>query len=181
MDGLFGLGWAVPHIVLPLAISFFTFQQIAYLSDAHDGVAVEHALPELLPLRHLLPAPDRRSDHPSPGDAAAIRGPRDLRPHLDGFVVGGTLFLLGLFKKVMIADQISAYVAPVFTAGQEAPLTLLPAWGGAVAYALQIYFDFSGYTDMAIGLGLLFGISLPPISTAPTRRATSSNSGRAGT
>ncbi|MBV1797768.1 MBOAT family O-acyltransferase [Siccirubricoccus sp. G192] len=82
-------------------------------------------------------------------------------------MVGGTLFLLGLFKKVMIADQISAYVAPVFAAGQEAPLTLLPAWGGAVAYALQIYFDFSGYTDMAIGLGLLFGISLPPNFDSP--------------
>jgi alginate O-acetyltransferase complex protein AlgI len=166
-DALFGLGWAVPHIVLPLAISFFTFQQIAYLSDAHDGVAVEHDFLNyclfVTFFPHLIAGPitHHREMLPQFADRAI------LRPQLDGVTVGGTLFLLGLFKKVMIADQISAYVAPVFAAGQEAPLTLLPAWGGAVAYALQIYFDFSGYTDMAIGLGLLFGISLPPNFDSP--------------
>jgi D-alanyl-lipoteichoic acid acyltransferase DltB (MBOAT superfamily) len=163
-----GAAWAVPHIVLPLAISFFTFQQIAYLSDANDGVAVEHDFLNyclfVTFFPHLIAGPitHHREMLPQFADRSI------LRPRLDLLSIGGTLFLLGLFKKVMIADQIGTYAAPVFAAAAqgEAP-TLLPAWGGALAYALQIYFDFSGYTDMAIGLGLMFGISLPPNFDSP--------------
>jgi D-alanyl-lipoteichoic acid acyltransferase DltB (MBOAT superfamily) len=170
LDGVFGLDWTVPHIVLPLAISFFTFQQIAYLSDAHDGVAVEHDFLNyclfVTFFPHLIAGPI--THHREMLTQFADRS--ILKPRADLFSIGATLFLLGLFKKVVIADQISTYVAPVFAAaaaGHSAELTLLPAWGGALAYTLQIYFDFSGYTDMAIGLGLLFGISLPPNFDSP--------------
>jgi alginate O-acetyltransferase complex protein AlgI len=170
LDGLLGLGWTVPHIVLPLAISFFTFQQIAYLSDAHDGVAVEHDFLNyclfVTFFPHLIAGPITHHREM----LTQFADPGILRPRADLISIGATLFLLGLFKKVMVADQLAAYVTPVFAAaaaGNGAELTLLPAWGGALAYTLQIYFDFSGYTDMAIGLGLLFGISLPPNFDSP--------------
>ena len=100
-----GLEWAIPSIVLPLAISFFTFQQIAYLVDAHDGVAVEHDFLNYCLFVTFFPHLIAGPDHPSPGDVSAIRGPRPYSgPGLDAFSVGDTLFLIGLFKKVAIAD-----------------------------------------------------------------------------
>ncbi|MGY4801568.1 MBOAT family O-acyltransferase [Teichococcus aerofrigidensis] len=168
VDDAFGLGWSVPNIVLPLAISFFTFQQIAYLSDAHDGAVVEHDFlnyclfitffPHLIagPITHHREMLSQFSD------------PRNFRPRFDNISVGTTLFLLGLFKKVVFADPLGADAGPVFAAAEAgAALSLLDAWSGALSYTLQIYFDFSGYTDMAIGLGLLFGISLPPNFDSP--------------
>ncbi len=78
------------------------------------------------------------------------------------FAVGCTIFAIGLFKKVVLADGIAVYANPVFAAAEAGiPLSFAEAWGGALAYTLQIYFDFSGYSDMAIGLGRMFGIRLP--------------------
>ena len=168
-DQLLGIGWSVPHVVLPLAISFFTFQQIAFLSDAHDGVAVDHDFLSyclfVTFFPHLIAGPITHHKEMLPQFAdSAI-----LRPQADTMMIGATLFVLGLFKKVIIADQIATFVGPAFEAAADSTMTLslFPAWGGAVAYALQIYFDFSGYSDMAIGLGLLFGISLPPNFDSP--------------
>ena len=168
IDDAFGLGWTIPSIVLPLAISFYTFQQIAYLSDAHDGAAVEHDFSNyclfITFFPHLIAGPITHHREMLP----QFNDPETFRPRLDNISIGTTLFLLGLFKKVAIADPLGEHVRPVFAAAAAgAPLTLLDAWGGAVAYALQIYFDFSGYTDMAIGLSLLFGISLPPNFDSP--------------
>jgi alginate O-acetyltransferase complex protein AlgI len=162
VSDLFDLGWDVPEIVLPLAISFFTFQQIAFLADSYDGVAEE---PKLLNYSlfitffpHLIAGPITHHKEMIPQfDETAI-----FRPRVDLFSLGLTVFFIGLFKKVAIADGIALYARPVFEAaalGTEP--TLLEAWGGSLAYAMQMYFDFSGYSDMAIGLGLLFGISLP--------------------
>jgi alginate O-acetyltransferase complex protein AlgI len=162
-----GIDWAVPTIILPLAISFFTFQQIAYLVDAHDGAVTEHNFlnyclfitffPHLIagPITHHREMLSQFSD------------PDRFRPRLDLIAVGTTLFMIGLFKKVMVADPFGTYVTPIFQAAQGGPVQLVEAWAGALAYSLQMYFDFSGYTDMAIGLGLLFGISLPPNFNSP--------------
>jgi D-alanyl-lipoteichoic acid acyltransferase DltB (MBOAT superfamily) len=80
----------------------------------------------------------------------------------DDFAAGLTIFVMGLFKKVMIADPIGAYATPVFEAARAGiELTFLEAWCGALAYTFQLYFDFSGYSDMAVGLSLLFGVRLP--------------------
>jgi alginate O-acetyltransferase complex protein AlgI len=158
----FGLGWHLPEILLPLAISFFTFQQIAFLVDSYDGFAEETR-----PLQyslfitffpHLIAGPITHHREMLPQfDDRGI-----LRPRLDLIALGTTVFLAGLFKKVIVADGIATYAKPVFAAAaQGMPPSFLEAWGGALAYAMQIYFDFSGYSDMAIGLGLLFGISLP--------------------
>jgi D-alanyl-lipoteichoic acid acyltransferase DltB (MBOAT superfamily) len=149
-------------IVLPLGISFFTFQQIAYLVDVHSGKAEEHSVldyalfvcffPQLIagPIVHhgeILPQFSRRSGY---------------RPDDYDFSVGVTMFTLGLFKKVVIADTMATFASPVFvTAESGAPIAFWLAWQGALAYTLQLYFDFSGYSDMAIGAARLFGIKLP--------------------
>jgi alginate O-acetyltransferase complex protein AlgI len=165
---LFGLEWQIQNIVLPLAISFFTFQQIAYLVDAYGGVVGEHDFPNyclfITFFPHLLAGPITHHREMLP----QFSDPNIFRPTVSNFALGSTLFLAGLFKKVIIADTMGVYARPIFAvAATGDPASFLGAWGGVLAYTLQLYFDFSGYTDMAIGLGLLFGISLPPNFNSP--------------
>jgi D-alanyl-lipoteichoic acid acyltransferase DltB (MBOAT superfamily) len=88
--------------------------------------------------------------------------PQTYRADYGNLAAGLTIFTMGLFKKVIIADGIARYVGPVFDAPQAGiTLTFFEAWCGALAYTFQLYFDFSGYSDMAVGLSLLFGIRLP--------------------
>ncbi len=84
---------------------------------------------------------------------------RNYRPHAENFAVGLTIFSIGLAKKVLIADNLAGHADSVFDGGQ--PASLLIAWGAALSYTFQLYFDFSGYSDMAIGLARLFGVRLP--------------------
>ncbi|UAW99829.1 MBOAT family protein [Halopseudomonas nanhaiensis] len=168
LDAAFGTHWGIDDIILPLAISFFTFQQIAYLVDAHDGEVQEHDFfnyclfiaffPQLIagPITHH-------------GEMLPQFRDRDMfRPRLAGLAIGGTVFLLGLFKKVVIADPLGEMASPSFAEAAAGTIPgFLDAWTGAVGYTLQIYFDFSGYSDMAIGLALLFGISLPVNFNSP--------------
>lgn len=168
VNAVTNLDWAVPNILLPLAISFFTFQQIAYLSDAHDGVAVEHDFLNyclfITFFPHLIAGPITHHKEMLPQFA----DPETFRPRWSNISVGLTLFFIGLFKKVMIADVFGTYVRPIFEMSDAGKIvSFFEAWTGSLAYALQIYFDFSGYTDMAIGLGLLFGISLPQNFNSP--------------
>lgn len=170
VDQLTGLDWAIPSIVLPLAISFFTFQQIAYLVDAHDGAVVEHDFLNyclfITFFPHLIAGPitHHREMFPQFNDPAIFR------PKMENFAIGLTLFLIGLAKKVAIADTMGNFARPVYAAAAEGvPVSFLEAWSGALSYTLQVYFDFSGYTDMAIGLGLMFGISLPPNFNSPLK------------
>ncbi|MGN6374706.1 MAG: MBOAT family O-acyltransferase [Sphingomonas sp.] len=164
---LFGGDWQVPHVILPLAISFFTFQQIAYLVDAYGGrVSERDPLNYCLFITffpHLIAGPITHHREM----LAQFSAPGRFRPRWDLVAVGLTLFLIGLFKKVMVADPFGTAVRPIFAAAQTGGVQFVQAWTGALSYALQIYFDFSGYTDMAIGLGLLFGISLPPNFNSP--------------
>jgi D-alanyl-lipoteichoic acid acyltransferase DltB (MBOAT superfamily) len=160
--------WTVPNIALPLALSFFTFQQIAYLCDSNDGVATE---PSLLNYTlfvtffpHLVAGPITHHREMVP----QFDDPRTFRPQAMLLAAGATLFLVGLFKKVVIADPMGSFASPAFAAAAAGEMpTLLSAWSTALSYSMQMYFDFSGYTDMAIGLGLLFGISLPPNFNSP--------------
>lgn len=160
-----GLGFAevvLPEVVLPLGISFFTFTQIAFLVDAHQGKAREYNLMHyglfVTYFPHLIAGPILHHGEMMPQFAR----PEIYRPQHDLIAAGLTLFVLGLAKKVLIADGVSVYVAPVFDApGAGVTLTLLEAWCGALAYTFQLYFDFSGYSDMAVGLSLMFGVRLP--------------------
>lgn len=159
--------WQIPHVILPLAISFFTFQQIAYLVDAFGGrVSERDPLNYCLFITffpHLIAGPITHHKEM----LSQFSGPGRFRPRWDLVGLGATLFMIGLFKKVMVADPFGVAVRPIFAAAETGGVPLVQAWTGALSYALQIYFDFSGYTDMAIGLGLLFGISLPPNFNSP--------------
>lgn len=147
------------NILLPLGISFFTFQQIAYLVDSYRRETTEHDLlnyslfvtffPQLIagPIVHhadTLPQFSRRKN--------LIRNYKNIS-------TGLFLLSVGLFKKVCLADFLSRPVAAGFD--RAVPLEFFEAWGAALYYTLQLYLDFSGYMDMALGLGLLFNIRLP--------------------
>ncbi|SLN71462.1 Peptidoglycan O-acetyltransferase [Falsiruegeria litorea R37] len=163
-----GSGLGIPEILLPLGISFFTFQQIAYLVDIHQGKAKPGDALEYLFFVSFFPQ--------------LIAGPivhhRDMIPQLsqprfamfksEDIASGLVLFCIGLAKKVLIADGLAPGADAMFQAqslGIE--LSLAEAWLGMLCYTFQIYFDFSGYADMALGLGLLFGLKLPVNFNSP--------------
>ena len=153
----FSTGFAV-NILLPVGISFYTFTQIAFLVDAYRGNVARYALPHyalfVTYFPHLIAGPilHHRDMIPQFERAAAKRPD----PHL--ILCGLIIFAIGLFKKTCLADGIQPLVALAF--GPHAP-TFDQAWIGALAYTFQLYFDFSGYSDMAIGISLMFGIFLP--------------------
>lgn len=155
-----GTTWGAGDIALPLAISFFTFQQISFQVDAYRGQIKDRNFfnyclfvsffPQLIAgpiIRHGEVMPQYLKD-------------TAFRPVLSNIRIGLMIFVIGLYKKVVIADGISVYANAVFGAAVVEP-TLLDAWAGTLAYTFQIYFDFSGYSDMAIGLARIFGIKLP--------------------
>jgi D-alanyl-lipoteichoic acid acyltransferase DltB (MBOAT superfamily) len=150
------------EIVLPLGISFFTFTQIAFLADAYYGKAREYNFVHyglfVTYFPHLIAGPVLHHAEMMPQFGL----PATYRFSFENTAVGTTIFVIGLFKKVMLADNVGAYAKPVFDAAAAGvELTALEAWCGALAYTFQLYFDFSGYSDMAIGLSRLFGVVLP--------------------
>ncbi|MES2116728.1 MAG: MBOAT family protein [Pseudomonadota bacterium] len=149
-------GWAV---VLPIGISFFTFTQIAFLVDCWRGQARE---PDLVRyglfvsyFPHLIAGPVLHHKEMMPQFA----DPANARLRAANVALGMSIFIVGLAKKTLIADNLAPMVAPVFATGAHPQL--LEAWLGTLAYSCQLYFDFSGYSDMAIGLSRLFGVKLP--------------------
>ncbi|HXV32268.1 MAG TPA: MBOAT family O-acyltransferase, partial [Sinorhizobium sp.] len=164
--------FAVPRIVLPLGISFYTFQQIAYLVDSHGG-AVDRRNPldyfffvSFFPQLIAGPIVHHKEIMPQ------LRTSGALRPHLDHLAIGLTIFAIGLVKKVVIADRIAPLAdGPFDAAAAGTALSMLEAGAAAVFFALQIYFDFSGYSDMAIGLARMVGIRLPVNFASPYKAA----------
>ena len=157
-----GASWQLDTILLPLAISFFTFQQIAYLVDCRKGeVAPPSASKYLLFISffpQLIAGPIVHHYQMLPQFENLVRKPG----RLFLFLLGAAFFFAGLFKKVVLADNIAVYADPVFNEVLvSGAVAMTDAWIGTFAFGFQIYFDFSGYSDMAIGLALLFGIRLP--------------------
>jgi alginate O-acetyltransferase complex protein AlgI len=162
VNQILGTELQIANIALPLGISFFTFQQIAYLVDVYKEENENHSIlkhsffvtffPYLMagPITHhkqILPQFENQSTFRFSSQALAV---------------GLTIFVTGLFKKVVLADSISSFANAAFTAaGQGVSLTFSEAWAGALAYTLQLYFDFSGYSDMAVGVGYMLGVKLP--------------------
>jgi len=170
IDGATGANMPLLKLVLPLAISFYTFQQIAYLVDVSRGAVRGDA-----PLKYLASI----LFFPS-----IISGPivfyRELEPQLEArprgaevganLLTGLTLFSMGLFKKTVIADTLGLWIDPACDAIHAGGhLGVAASWGVAAAYLLQIYFDFSGYSDMALGLARMLGIRLPLNFHSPIR------------
>ena len=162
INSLVGSDIILEQIILPLGISFFTFQQITYLVDAYRGETREYNFlhyclfvtffPQLIAgpiVHHKEMLPQFAKD--------ALHGLKS-----KNLAVGFTIFIIGLFKKVVLADGIAVHATSVFDGAENGVyLTFFEAWGGALAYSFQLYFDFSGYSDMAIGLARMFGIRLP--------------------
>jgi D-alanyl-lipoteichoic acid acyltransferase DltB (MBOAT superfamily) len=149
------------QVILPIGISFFTFTQIAFLVDTYRREVQEYDLVHyglfVTYFPHLIAGPVLHHKEMMP----QFRSPAPYRLSSENLVLGLTIFSFGMFKKVLIADNLAVYVKPVFDAQQAGGLNLIDAWSASLAYCLQIYFDFSGYSDMAIGLSRLFGIQLP--------------------
>jgi len=167
---LLGAGWALQDIILPLGISFFTFTQIAFLVDAWSGKAREYNLIHYLLFvsyfPHLIAGPVLHHKEMMPQFAQ----PGTYRLSWINMAVGLTFLFAGMFKKVIIADSLALHATPVFLAAETGnALTFFAAWKGIVAYTLQLYFDFSGYSDMAIGLSRMFGVKLPLNFDSPYR------------
>jgi alginate O-acetyltransferase complex protein AlgI len=157
LDALFSTGLAV-NILLPVGISFYTFTQIAFLVDAYRGKVAGYALPHyalfVTYFPHLIAGPILHHRDVIPQFERSESKRPD--PHL--ILCGLIIFAIGLFKKTCLADGIQPLVALAF--GPTTP-SFDQAWIGALAYTFQLYFDFSGYSDMAIGISLMFGIFLP--------------------
>jgi alginate O-acetyltransferase complex protein AlgI len=154
---------------LPLGISFMTFQKIAYLSDIYRGKTHDTGFwrfclfvsffPQLIagPIVHHAEVMPQFAD------------PANRRVNFENIGAGLFLFTIGLFKKVVLADSFAVWVKMVFD--DQSDPTMVEAWIGALSYAFQIYWDFSGYTDMAIGAALLFNIWLPINFNSPYKSA----------
>ena len=156
---VFDTNYSLLRITLPLAISFFTFQQIAFLVDSFKGYVVKHTFLNYIVFVTFFPQ--------------LIAGPivhhKEMMPQFTkkrnklinykNIYLGVFIFSIGLFKKVVIADTFSIWASNGFDVLEQ--LSLIEAWITSLSYTFQLYFDFSGYTDMAIGVALLFNIKLP--------------------
>lgn len=153
------------NIVLPLGISFFTFTQTAYLVDAYRRETTAYSKSDYLLFvtifPHLIAGPIIYHKDMIPQFSQEARYKFDF----DNFARGITWFVIGLFKKAVIADRLSAIADLVFSHSEN--LSILEAWGGSLAYTLQLYFDFSGYSEMAIGIALMLNYNLPINFNAP--------------
>ena len=157
------------NLVLPLAISFFTFQQIAYLVDAYKHKAAEYGFlnyclfvtffPQLIagPIVHHKEMMPQFSDS------------NNTRINWNNVSMGTFIFSMGLFKKVFIADTFAEWAVAGYDS--DVILTFFDAWGTSLSYTLQLYYDFSGYSDMAIGAALMMNIKLPINFNSPYKAA----------
>jgi len=149
------------NLILPLGISFYTFTQIAYLVDCYRGelknknYKLSTYTLFVIFFPQLIAGPILRHDELIPQFSQL----KKFRFHAPNFATGINLFCLGLTKKVLIADNLSPWVGDIFSHAES--VTFIESWIGALAYTFQLYFDFSGYSDMAIGLGLMINITLP--------------------
>ncbi|ULO09256.1 MBOAT family protein [Paenibacillus sp. 19GGS1-52] len=164
-NGLIGAHVPILHLLLPLGISFFTFTQIAYLVDAYRGRVQEYKLINYILFVTFFPH--------------LIAGPilhhKDMMPQFErlrnkvwnwsNVLSGALLFCIGLAKKMLIADTLASYANSGFTSATQ----FIDSWVACLSYTFQIYYDFSGYTDMAIGVALLFNIRLPQNFNSPYR------------
>ena len=162
LNAVLGTNIPVLELVLPLAISFFTFQEIAYLVDSSRGETYGYRFKDYVLMVTFFP---HLIAGPIVNHRVLMRqfmNPAALTICTQTFALGVGLFVFGLAKKVLLADGMAPQADLVFDGVAQGQIpTFADAWIGALAYTLQLYFDFSGYSDMAIGLGLLFGIRLP--------------------
>jgi alginate O-acetyltransferase complex protein AlgI len=165
-------GFDVPDIILPIGISFFTFQQISLLIDAHKGRVQQlrfwdHVL-FISFFPQLIAGPIVRQHDMLPQLGAR----RDWRLRADYVAIGIALFAFGLFKKTALIDPFVPHLDLIYLAAAAGdPVGFIDGWIAGIGYGFQIYFDFSAYSDMAIGLGIMFGLHLPVNFFSPYKAA----------
>jgi D-alanyl-lipoteichoic acid acyltransferase DltB (MBOAT superfamily) len=169
INDVFGANLVMQHIILPLGISFITFQKIAFLIDVQAGRVKSFTFQDycifVLFFPQLIAGPIVHYREMMPQFQAA-----SCRFDKENVAVGLTLLFFGLFKKVVFADNIALLVTPIYEhSAADGGTSLLLAWMAAIGFTLQIYFDFSGYSDMALGLARFFGIKLPQNFDSPLR------------
>ena len=158
LNALTGMQLPVPQIALPIGISFYTFQILSYVVDVYRGnVRVQASYPRFLLYVSLFP---QLIAGPIVRYADVEKELADRRSEPQEIFYGMTRFCIGLAKKVLIADYAGA-VADQLLGGSFTASTTLGLWFGVLMYMFQIYFDFSGYSDMAIGMGRIFGFKYP--------------------
>ena len=150
------------NVALPIGISFFTFTQIAYLVDSWQGRAKEPSLAHyflfVTYFPHLIAGPVLHHNQMMP----QFTNTETYNPNYNKIAVGLSIFTIGLAKKILIADPLGVYVSNFFIeVSQNTNPMFFNSWINIITYGFQIYFDFSGYTDMAIGISFMFGIRLP--------------------
>ena len=159
MNSAFGLHWTLNHAVLPLGISFFTFQQLSYVIDSYRRTVPHYNILDyslfVTFFPQLVAGPIVLHSEIVPQFADV----KNRRFNFDNFAPGLYAFALGLFKKVIVADTFGAAVEAGYAAASS--LNMAEAWFVAIGYTLQLYFDFSGYCDVATGIGLMFNIKIP--------------------
>lgn len=167
-------GMAAAHdvtLVIPLGLSFYTFHQISFLVDCQKraGPRPENIWEYMLYVTlfpQLIAGPIVRFSEV----AYQFRRATAFLPRFDNVAIGLTMFFMGLFKKVVLADHMALYATPIFgLAETTTPVSFIEAWVGVLAYTFQIYFDFSAYSDMALGLARVLGIRLPLNFNSPYR------------
>ncbi|MGD0723792.1 MAG: MBOAT family O-acyltransferase, partial [Roseiarcus sp.] len=163
-NAVFGRSFPLEHIILPLGISFFTFQKIAYLVDCYRGDVDRHDFLDFSLFVSFFPqliaGPIVHHKEMMP----QFHNPAVYRFSAEQLAVGLGMFAVGLVKKSLLADPLSTWSDAGFALVHPG---LIAAWDGALAFTFQIYFDFSGYTDMALGLALMIGIRLPANFASP--------------
>ncbi|NTU72324.1 MAG: MBOAT family protein [Coriobacteriia bacterium] len=168
VNAVLGTSLPVFSTMLPLGISFFTFTQIEYLVDASRGKAERYSFTDYLLFvsffPHLIAGPILRHDDVIPQFGDELRRWSDT-----AFATGCLFFAVGLFKKVMIADMLAPWADYAFA--NIAGLGTLSAWLGALSYTMQLYFDFSGYSDMAVGLAFMLNVRIPVNFDSPYKSA----------
>jgi len=171
-SGVAPTGWlehGMQDVILPLGISFFTFTQIGYLLDCNAGIVKERDLLGYVQFvtffPHLIAGPILHHKEMM----TQFAQPQTYRLRAGNLSIGAFVFTIGLAKKVLFADTIAPYADAGFATPHE--LQFLAAWGTCLAYALQLYFDFSGYSDMAVGLAKMFGVRFPLNFNSPFKAA----------
>jgi alginate O-acetyltransferase complex protein AlgI len=168
VNDIFGTDLVLTHIILPLGISFITFQKIAFLADVNAGRVTSFSLRDyalfVLFFPQLIAGPIVHYREMMPQFRAI-----STRFNAEDASVGVTLFFMGLAKKLLLADPMALVASPLYARAHDGGLGFADGWIAALGFTLQIYFDFSGYSDMALGLGRFFGIKLPVNFNSPLR------------
>lgn len=165
LNSLTGSNIFMPRIILPLGISFFTFTQVSYITEIYRGSVKDLSLLKYCEYVTFFPYITSGPIANCKDMLPQLSDTKNFMPNYENLAAGITLFMLGLFKKAYIADGFAMFVNNLFA--NVNMLTFFEAWSAALGYSFQLYFDFSGYSDMAVGLGLMFNVRLPENFNSP--------------